>query len=199
MNTQQLHCFLCVADRLNFTKAAEELYLTPPTVTHTIKTLEAELKATLFIRTSKKVQLTKAGQEFYHDAKEILAKIELAEKRILKITHEKTSYLHIGCTSNAEMKYLKKVLCLLAKACPTVYPKIFVEDYFTLKKLFEEGKIDCMLCTGRMIKKIANCEFKFLKRMQNYLIFNDTVNLPLKSEYFFRILKNINLFCFILN
>lgn len=185
MNTQQLHCFLCVADRLNFTKAAEELYLTPPTVTHTIKMLETELKAALFIRTSKKVQLTAAGREFYYDAKEILAKMELAEKKILKIAHENTGHLHIGCTSNAELKYLKKVLLELAEHYPSVYPKFFVEDYFTLKKLFEDRQIDCMLCTQKMIKKMRNCEFRKLKTIHNYLIFNDTAALPPKKEYFF--------------
>ena len=53
MNTQQLECFIHVADKLNFTKAAEELYLSTPTVTHHIKSLEEELGAQLFYRTSK--------------------------------------------------------------------------------------------------------------------------------------------------
>lgn len=185
MNTQQLHCFLCAADRLNFTKAAEELYLTPPTVTHTIKTLEAELKTALFERTSKKVQLTKAGMEFYHDAKEILAKIELAEKRILKIAHKETSCLHIGCTSFAELKYLKPVLSALVLQMPSVYPKIVTEDYFTLKKMFDDGRLDCMFCTGNMLKKNENCVFMPLKTVHNYVIFHDSLNLPRKEEYFF--------------
>ena len=48
MNTQQLKCFVCVADKLNFTKAAEELFLSVPTVTHHIKNLEEELGTLLF-------------------------------------------------------------------------------------------------------------------------------------------------------
>lgn len=53
MTTQQLECFIRVADKLNFTKAAQEMFLTTPTVTHHIKSLEEELGATLFIRTPK--------------------------------------------------------------------------------------------------------------------------------------------------
>lgn len=79
MNTQQLQCFISVADKLNFTKAAEELYLSPPTVTHHIQTLEAELNTKLFIRTSKMVRLTEAGSFFYGDAKEILMKIDISK------------------------------------------------------------------------------------------------------------------------
>ena len=74
MNSQQLHCFLCVADKLNFTKAAEELFLSTPTVTHHIKALEEELHTRLFFRNSKVVQLTEAGTVFYNDAKEIMIK-----------------------------------------------------------------------------------------------------------------------------
>lgn len=88
MNTQQLECFVRVADKLNFTKASEELYLSTPTVTHHIKSLEEELGAKLFYRTSKVVQLTEIGSLFYSDAKEILNKINLSQKKILlKIYH----------------------------------------------------------------------------------------------------------------
>ena len=47
MTTQQLECFIRVADKLNFTKAAQEMFLTTPTVTHHIKSLEEELGAHL--------------------------------------------------------------------------------------------------------------------------------------------------------
>ena len=43
MNSQELKCFVVAADRLNFTRAAKELYVTPPTVTHHIQHLEEEL------------------------------------------------------------------------------------------------------------------------------------------------------------
>ena len=40
MNSQELKCFVVAADRLNFTRAAKELYVTPPTVTHHIQHLK---------------------------------------------------------------------------------------------------------------------------------------------------------------
>ena len=48
MNTQQLECFVRIADKLNFTKVAEELYITAPAVAHHIINLE-ELNTSLFI------------------------------------------------------------------------------------------------------------------------------------------------------
>lgn len=59
MNTIQLECFLMVADCLNFTKAAESLKITQPAVSHQIRALEDELGVKLFIRTNKRVSLTK--------------------------------------------------------------------------------------------------------------------------------------------
>lgn len=64
MNSQELKCFVVAADRLNFTRAAKELYVTPPTVTHHIQHLEEELGVKLFIRDSKSVQLTTAVKSF---------------------------------------------------------------------------------------------------------------------------------------
>ena len=52
MNTVQLECFLAVAEYLNFSRAAESLKITQPAVSHQITSLEDELGARLFIRTS---------------------------------------------------------------------------------------------------------------------------------------------------
>lgn len=65
MNSQELKCFVVAADRLNFTRAAKELYVTPPTVTHHIQHLEEELGVKLFIRNSKSVQLTNSWRNLF--------------------------------------------------------------------------------------------------------------------------------------
>ena len=69
MNTQQLQCFVTVADKLSFTRAAQELYFSVPSVTHHIRQLEAELKTQLFIRNQKIVKLTEAGITFIRTRK----------------------------------------------------------------------------------------------------------------------------------
>lgn len=170
MNTQQLLCFVCVADRLNFTKAAEELYLSPPTVTHHIQTLEAELKTPLFIRNSKMVRLTEAGQGFYNDAKEILAKIEIAQKKMHNAATSRVRLFHIGCTSTTELRYLQAPLQTLRQSRPGFSPVLHVQDYFSLKKMFEAEQLDVMLCTRSMIRKQPNCEFHQLAEAAMYVI-----------------------------
>lgn len=185
MNSQQLQCFLCVADKLNFTKAAEELYLSTPTVTHHIKNLEEELNTTLFIRTSRMVKLTEAGTIFYSDAKEIMSKMDVAEKRVKKITEQNTSFILIGCTSNAELVYMENLLHDLHIKYPHVYPKIIVSDYFSLRSLFNNRQIDIVLATKEMIKDMQDCNFKKIKEVINYAIISNTSALKKKNKISF--------------
>ena len=76
MNQRQLEIFTTLAENLNFTKTAEQLYLSQTTVTLQIHNLEEELGVKLFDRTSRSVKLTYAGEVFLNGAKEILATIQ---------------------------------------------------------------------------------------------------------------------------
>lgn len=61
MNTEQLRYFVSVARYRNFTETAREFYVTQPAVTHQISALEREVGARLFLRTTRNVSLTRAG------------------------------------------------------------------------------------------------------------------------------------------
>ena len=62
MNLRQLEAFIKVSDSKSFSKAAQELYLTQPTVSAHIQTLEKELKVRLFVRNTKTVKLSEDGK-----------------------------------------------------------------------------------------------------------------------------------------
>lgn len=170
MNTQQLQCFLRVADRLNFTKAAEELYLSTPTVTHHIKSLEEELGVTLFHRTSKMVRLTEAGLLFYGDAKEIMGKIDMSRQKIAKALSDNLSFLHIGCASHGEAARLQPVLTAMQEAYPNALPQIFTGDIFRLKTMFKNGHLDLLFVTREMTKDM-DCIFKKIRDTKTYAVF----------------------------
>lgn len=69
MYNQQLKAFVCVADCGSFNKAAERLYLSPPSVMKQINALEKHLELKLFDRTNQGIRLTAAGQVIYRHAK----------------------------------------------------------------------------------------------------------------------------------
>lgn len=189
MNSQQLQCFLCVADKLNFTKASEELYLSTPTVTHHIKNLEEELNTLLFTRTSRMVKLTEAGTMFYNDAKEIMSKMEVAEKRIKKMTKQNISFIRIGCSSNAELANMENILHDLQIKYPHVYPQIIVNDYFSLRSLFNNKQLDIVLATKEMIKDMQDCTFKKMKEIINYAVVSENSVLKNRDKISFEDLE----------
>lgn len=72
MELKQLHYFLKVAEFLNFSRAAEALYISQPALSYQIAELERELGTELFTRDRRKVYLTPAGMALVEPAKSIL-------------------------------------------------------------------------------------------------------------------------------
>lgn len=72
MTTNQLECFLALAHQLNYTQAANDLFMTQSALSRTISTLEQELKVQLFYRNSRSVSLTPAGAAFQRECPAIL-------------------------------------------------------------------------------------------------------------------------------
>ena len=72
MNLKQLEAFVQVAEGGSFSKAARELYLTQPTISAHISSLEKELNVRLFVRNTKEVSLSDNGKDLYKYAKQMV-------------------------------------------------------------------------------------------------------------------------------
>ena len=77
---RQLKYFLAVAEELNFARAAERLHMTQPPLTVAIRKLEEELGVRLFERTTRRVQLTDAGERFRERSERIVADVQAAKQ-----------------------------------------------------------------------------------------------------------------------
>lgn len=146
MNTFQLHCFLTVAEHLNFARAAQQLNITQPAVTHQIRTLETELNVKLFRRTTRTVNLTPAGYLFLTDAKGILAISERAKKRFQDPTAQVIEPISIGCHNYAHLFMLAKAFRQMAELHPHLHPQLQVVPYQQLYRLLQEEAVDAVLC-----------------------------------------------------
>ena len=102
LNTTQLECFLAVANCLNFSRAAEQLRLTQPAVSHQISTLEDELGVKLFKRTSKSVRLTQEGYLYTQYAGEIMRLFNVSRGRLKAAQSERRRVLGVGCRRGTE-------------------------------------------------------------------------------------------------
>lgn len=193
MNTQQLRCFMCVADKLNFTKAAEELFLSAPTVTHHIQSLETELDTKLFIRNKRFVRLTEAGMVFYNDAQDILAKFDLAKEHAEKMNQKKSSIIRIGCSSNAELEKLTEVLTLFREEFTEVYPRIMITNYSQLVNMLNDKQADIVFGTKDMMKDFSGYTFKTIRKMSSFALVSDSNPLSQREELSFADLETSRL------
>lgn len=96
MDFKTLTYFITVAEELNFTKAAEKLFMSQPPLSNQIKSLEKELDTLLFIRGGRYLQLTESGKMFYRYAKEILALANKASSEVKSLGKGMTGKISIG-------------------------------------------------------------------------------------------------------
>lgn len=142
MNTTQLECFMAVANYLNFSRAAEQLRITQPAVSHQITTLEDELGVRLFQRTSKSVRLTQEGFQFTQYAGEILKLSELSKARMKKFRTEELTRVVIGCRNTTELRVLRPALERLRVEEPGLMPVLRLIPFDAVKNLLADGDID---------------------------------------------------------
>lgn len=101
MDTLQLKLFISLSQTLNFTKTANEFYVTQPTVSNYIKALESNLGVTLLKRNSHSVSLTVEGKEFVSYAKQLLSLQAEAENRLRNISEGRRGYIKVAMLSSA--------------------------------------------------------------------------------------------------
>ncbi|MCW3479065.1 LysR family transcriptional regulator [Neisseriaceae bacterium JH1-16] len=100
MELRHLRYFVAVAEELNFTRAAEKLHIGQPPLSQQIQALEAELGATLFERTRRRVELTHAGARFLPRARAILADAASAAEDARRAAQGEVGELSVGFTSS---------------------------------------------------------------------------------------------------
>ncbi len=163
MNSKQLECFIQVAEVLNFSTAARRLYITQPTVSHQIRSLEDELGVQLFTRTKRSISLTVAGDIFYKDAKEILTRENIAKTRVKNTQKHYDTKIAIAFSANSfEKKWLPPFIRSYNAKNPEVYLYFRKCDAKTGIQNILENKMDILLYTTKEIyhaKELSTREF----------------------------------------
>ena len=124
MNQKQLEIFITLADNLNFTRTAEQLYLSQTTVTLQIRSLEEELHAKLFERTRRSVKLTYAGGIFLDKARDILERIKDAVQETAFASQGYTGHLHIGFADDVNASGISSILRRFSLAHPEIMLRV---------------------------------------------------------------------------
>ena len=110
MFLQEIQCFVAVAECLNFTTAANRLYISQPGLSKIISNLENDLKVHLFIRSTRSVRLTEAGEQFLVICRDFIRQCEALNSHNPQDSLSLTGSLTIGIGDLNENRYLPQII-----------------------------------------------------------------------------------------
>ena len=135
MQIHQLRYALKVAEKKSFSAAAKELFIAQPSLSQQILKLEQELGIPLFVRHSKSVSLTEAGEYFAASAERILNSIEQLSERMDKFSRMQDGTLRVGMLWIAGYLNYPQILTDFYRRYPGITYKITIDGSHALLKL----------------------------------------------------------------
>ena len=163
MNFTQLKYFLEVAKTGSFTKAADNLFITQPSLSVGIRKLEENLEVKLFNR-GKELLLTNSGKYLLAQAKKILAEIELVERK-LRQTHSNEKTIRIGILHSLPIASIAKLINDFSKIHPDIIIEQISGSMMELEEWLEKKYLDLAFKIPKKQKASNICEILF---SQNY-------------------------------
>ncbi|WP_188400180.1 selenium metabolism-associated LysR family transcriptional regulator [Sporomusa sp. GT1] len=120
MEMKQLEAFVAVVQYNSFSKAADMIYLSQPTISAHISSLENEIGAQLLIRSTKAVYPTQTGKELFHRAKSILALRDEAISSVSRIDRELMGEISILASTVPAQFLLPEIITAFQKQYPRI-------------------------------------------------------------------------------
>lgn len=154
MDIRQLEAFVYTVKYQSFSQAAQKLYLSQPTVSAHIRSLEQEFHTQLLKRTTKTLSVTPAGMKLYQYASEILT---LQQKAVLELSNESTNKLRIGVSSVPSLYVLPELLAAYHADFPDVTFHTSCGDSLEIIRKIDDGTCDLGL-VGTVCSD-TTCEF----------------------------------------
>jgi len=128
MELRQLEYFMAICEELHFTRAAENLGITQPTLSHQMKALEDALGIPLFDRLGKKIAITEAGKILQEQCRKIFSNLKSAYEQIEELQKVKRGKLVVGALPGDLSQLASKLLLEFHHKYPQVQIKIFGLD-----------------------------------------------------------------------
>ena len=157
MNLKQLEAFVRVAETKSFSTAAKMLFLTQPTVSAHIASLERELNTCLLIRNTKGVALSEAGKELYAYAEQMLELEQKIRERFGLTGRQPGSVLRIAASTIPSLYLLPDIMARFRKEYPEEQLKLFETDSSGVIDMILSHKADVGF-TGTVIER-GSCTY----------------------------------------
>jgi LysR family transcriptional regulator, transcriptional activator of the cysJI operon len=144
--------FLAVAEKLSFSKAAEDLHISQPAVTKHIKELENHHKLNLFDRKGNRIYLTPAGKLTYNSLQKIAQLYRDLDFEIGQLNNSASGEIVIGASSTISQYVIPRVIASFHKKYPKIQIKLVNGNSFEIEQLLLLNKIDIALVENESIQ-----------------------------------------------
>ena len=158
---RELKYFLAIAREQSISKAAESLYMTQPSLSRQMQNLEKELGKQLFVRGSKKIELTEAGFLLQKRAEEMLALYEKTQAE-LAAPEECAGEIRIGGGESFCVSFVARLATKMQRENPRVVFHFFSGDTQDVTEKLEKGLIDF----GILVEPAEISRYEFLRLPQ---------------------------------
>lgn len=142
INYELYKVFYHVANTLSFSEASKQLFISQSAVSQSIKVLEKKLNQTLFIRSTKRVQLTPEGEILLKHIEPAMNLIKQGENQLLEANTLNGGQLRIGASDTICRYYLIPYLKKFHQKYPNVHIKVTNQTSIECAKLLESGQVD---------------------------------------------------------
>ncbi len=141
LDTHQLNIFLVAAETLNFSRAAERLHLSQPSITQHIRSLEVHFGLPLFIRSGHRLALTEAGSALVPLAREMVMLSVRTDEIIGSLKGEVHGELIVGCSTTPGKYILPRILSNFMKKYPRVSATCTISSRRNAVQMLCDGKV----------------------------------------------------------
>ena len=194
MDIRQIRAFIAVANNSNFTKAAEEMFMTQSSISKIIKSLEEELATQLFYR-SPNIELTDSGKELYTQSIHIISLIDSIPAEIESVVELKKGEIKIGIPPIIGASFFPKIIGEFKSTYPNIDIILIEVGSKRIEEMLEKAELDIgIVCSYPK----NSAEYNMVEYVNSPLMLGLNINNPLakKDMIEYKDLKNENFILF---
>lgn len=157
MTIRQLEVFLAIARAQSFSRAAEHIHLSQPTLSEHTRQLEQELGVPLFVRHSRSVTLTEAGRVFEDYATRLVATLAAGKQAITELDGLARGSLVVGASTTPGTYVLPALIARFRKRYPGVTVELRVANSRVVEQRVQNGEVDVAIIGGHTLGPTERC------------------------------------------
>jgi DNA-binding transcriptional LysR family regulator len=157
MTMRQLEVFLAVARAQSFSRAAERIHLSQPTLSEHTRELENELGVPLFARRSRSVVLTEAGRVFEDYATRVVATLAAGRQALAELDGLQRGSLVVGASTTPGTYVLPALIARFRRQYPGITIGLRIANSRLVEERVRDGEVDVAVIGGHMLGRTERC------------------------------------------